>query len=145
MKEKHYKLDANYVPDHGMQFTTSNGSKITINKFYVEFFKKLIAMPVLEKIQLMGITLPEVEKYLNQQIREEKKMIYELYNEEWLDREWGLPVDINSLEIPGLNLSTNQVLKKCKGKSKFTADQVNYIYEFFIGNNAQVYREKDRE
>jgi hypothetical protein len=120
-------------------YTLPNGKKITIGKADLDFFEKLILLPAQTKIEMMELTVLEMEKYISNLRNSKRKQLINVLSQKWFWRETGEDVYINNGIIPDVNLNQDEMLMKCKSKRPFKLYEVEIILDFFLGEKSEVY------
>lgn len=120
-------------------YTLPNGKKITIGKSDLDFFGKLIRLPAQTKIEMMELSVSEMEQYINNLRKSKSKLLIDVLSQKWLWRETGEEAFITADMIPGINLKQDEMLLKCKSKRPFKLNEVELILDFFLNERSEVY------
>ena len=127
-------LESEHNAPEPLKIQLRNGDNVTIHPHHVDFYEKLTKLPVPTRIQMMELTIPQLQNYISNEKRKLLAEVNVLLSKKWFWRETGERVDIDHYTIPEVRFSFNEMKSP-----KRTIDTLYLIKEFFTGNNREVY------
>jgi len=122
-----------------LRFPLPDGGTVTVSRYYVDFLYKLQNLPASTKILMMQLTEEELLLSIAEKQKENNKKILHLLAQKWYWRETGEKMEFSPEFISNVNLSLDEIHKRCKSKKPFSFIQAESIINFFLGSNTCVY------
>lgn len=111
-------LESYCAADYEKVYSLPNGGKVAITKVDVDFFEKLQKLPASTKIEMMQLSLDEMDSYIKKQKTQAIKEVEKIFYNTWFYRSTGeiavLDDEYINLDWFGLELKPDAILKGLK-------------------------------
>lgn len=114
-----------------------DGTKITIGKNVIDFYSKLLNLPISYRCQLLNLDIKELQEYIKEHTKHYNKQLILEFNKTWLWRIDDEKYDFLDKELNndffGISLDKKQIIGKLK-RNTFEVSQVMKMLDYFKDN-----------
>lgn len=133
------KIESEQQAENPIIYKMMDGTEITIGKNVADFWERILSLPVIYRVQLLGLTEENVEDFLSAKRIGLSLMISEFLKKKWKWRESGENVVLDDmLEFEFPHLGKLKQIKKDIKQNKLSIKMLQELHDFF-NNEEKIY------